>query len=501
MSNIIINDVNPYDQYLASAGQTIFTYSFPIFEETDLGVYLTPVGFPPDDANQKLIVNTDYTITDVGAEAGGTIVLTVPATLNDRITIRREMLYNRTQNYANFTDFNVEVFNRDFNRLWMMGQENRMMIEKFLAKYQNSILFDDANLKLPGLAEGQIWKMVSGGIASVTPIEEPDITTLRSELANDQPGTDGARLIGFYDAVLGGITVHDALINAKVGLYGVDTGAANAYAVTLSPAPTTYATIGGLPVQVSISNNNTGASTLNVNGLGVKNIIMAYQGAMVALPPDSLISGMMAQFVYDPVADNVKLMNPDRLADFKTGWVLYTYEQDGAIPSGWIPLDDGTIGNAASGATTRANADTQALYTLLWDNVSSPSGDTYCQIIGGIGASALADFTANKALTLPYHKGRVIGRYGTATGVAAWSPIIGQSQGEPIHTLIEAEMPSHTHGTSPGSSVVIDGATAGSLTFGPGALKDSGLVILATGSDQPHNNVQPSTFANAMIKL
>ena len=52
--------------------------------------------------------------------------------------------------------------------------------------------------------------------------------------------------------------------------YGVDTGSANAYAVTLNPVPINL--IDGMGVIVKIANANTGASTLNVNSLGAKTI-------------------------------------------------------------------------------------------------------------------------------------------------------------------------------------------------------------------------------------
>lgn len=50
----------------------------------------------------------------------------------------------------------------------------------------------------------------------------------------------------------------------------VDTGAADAYVITLAPVPDSYSTF--MELWFSTSNTNTGASTINVNGLGVKNI-------------------------------------------------------------------------------------------------------------------------------------------------------------------------------------------------------------------------------------
>ncbi|MCX8045262.1 MAG: tail fiber protein [Anoxybacillus gonensis] len=52
--------------------------------------------------------------------------------------------------------------------------------------------------------------------------------------------------------------------------YGVATGSANAYSVTLNPAPTQY--VEGMAIAVKINVDNTGPSTINVNGLGAKAI-------------------------------------------------------------------------------------------------------------------------------------------------------------------------------------------------------------------------------------
>lgn len=79
--------------------------------------------------------------------------------------------------------------------------------------------------------------------------------------------------------------------------------------------------------------------------------------------------------------------------------------------SGWVLMNDGTIGNGSSGGTTRANADTEALFTLLWNNIS----DTWCAVSSGRGGSAASDFSANKTIRLPKAIGRALAGYGTGT--------------------------------------------------------------------------------------
>jgi hypothetical protein len=72
--------------------------------------------------------------------------------------------------------------------------------------------------------------------------------------------------------------------------------------------------------------------------------------------------------------------------------------------TGWVRLNGKTIGSATSGASERANADTQNLYTILWNSCA----DAQCPVSGGRGASASADFTNNKTITLPDARSRAI---------------------------------------------------------------------------------------------
>lgn len=95
-----------------------------------------------------------------------------------------------------------------------------------------------------------------------------------------------------------------------------------------------------------------------------------------------------------------------------------------AAKSGWVKLDDGTIGDASSGATTRANADTEELFTLLWGQVP----DTWCPVSGGRGASAAADFSAHKTLTLFKTLGRAIACAGSGAGLTP--RVVGENLGK-----------------------------------------------------------------------
>lgn len=99
-------------EYSATAGQTIFTFSFKIFQTSDVEVYLTPAGSTPDDTTDILIETTDYTVT-IDGDNGGTVTLITGATLNDAVTIVRELPNTRSTEYQELGDLYANTLNQD----------------------------------------------------------------------------------------------------------------------------------------------------------------------------------------------------------------------------------------------------------------------------------------------------------------------------------------------------------------------------------------------------
>lgn len=178
----------------------------------------------------------------------------------------------------------------------------------------------------------------------------------------------------------------------------------------------------------------------------------------------------------------------------RTGQVVLGF--DGAAPLGFVPMDDGTIGNPSSGATTRANFDTFPLYNLLYNNVI----DTWAPVSGGRTADPVADYDANKTLTLTRTLGRALAAAGAGAGLT--SRALGEFLGEEDHQLTIAEMPAHDH---PGSTVAGTSGGAGAITeLSQDTLTNliaAALNIALQGGDVAHNTMQPTAFMNTYIKL
>ena len=190
--------------------------------------------------------------------------------------------------------------------------------------------------------------------------------------------------------------------------------------------------------------------------------------------------------------------------DWVTGDVKQTIAT--VAPVGWVMMNDGTIGSASSGATVHS-ATTQALFTLLFNNIS----DANCPLLTSVGGattrgalgSAASAWAANCRMTLPLALGRAFAGAGTGAGLTTHA--LGSAVGEETHALLVTEMPAHTHayhdplngGGSAQSGGGQGGNSATASTGGAGSTSSggSGAAVVA------HNTIQPTTYLNVMIKL
>lgn len=102
-------------------------------------------------------------------------------------------------------------------------------------------------------------------------------------------------------AVTGAVSLATPLTN-----YGVDAGSTDTYAATITPAPSAYVT-GALYV-LKAATANTGAASVNFNGLGAKTIVKA---TSTTLSNNDIVANMLCLLVYD--GTNMVLLNPRAL--------------------------------------------------------------------------------------------------------------------------------------------------------------------------------------------
>jgi hypothetical protein len=180
-----LNAGDARDEYTSGAGQSVFNYTFKIYDSTDLDVYVTPAGQECTDSD----LTTSYTVTGVGAEAGGTITLTTPAGEGDLVTIVSSIPTDRTTDYQNNGDFRPDTVNADFDRVVSLVKQiqdiaNRSL--QFLPCLQGAT---SLSLPQPIAGESLRWKSDLTGLENFTlpdndlGVITEDVTIVNGQLA------------------------------------------------------------------------------------------------------------------------------------------------------------------------------------------------------------------------------------------------------------------------------------------------------------------------------
>jgi hypothetical protein len=153
-------------------------------------------------------------------------------------------------------------------------------------------------------------------------------------------------------------------------------------------------------------------------------------------------------------------------------------------------MNDTTIGNTSSGATTQGGYTFQ-LFKTLWDGVSN----TWAHIQDSAGtpttrgATAVADFLANKRLPLPFSLGRAMANLGGGA-------VLGQNAGASTVPITGANLPPGT----PFNTSAASGSIA--VTGGSGHnVPANDFFAYSQGSGTQLSIVPPTTYFNVFIKL
>ena len=169
-----------------------------------------------------------------------------------------------------------------------------------------------------------------------------------------------------------------------------------------------------------------------------------------------------------------------------TNWVETTIA---AMAAGAASGDTLPIGSIVPYGSSTAPAN-----WLVCDG-SAVSRTTYADLFAVIGTS-YGSGDGSTTFNLPNLKGKVPVGYNSSE---TEFDTMGETGGEKKHTLTIQEMPSHKHNINyapPSSS----GGQGNAYVYGTKE-DDNNAMILATGGDQPHNNLQPYQVVCYIIKV
>lgn len=114
MTNLVINDVRPR-AYLEQSeeGNKRFDFAFPILSAADLRITV-------DDGE---INASSVTVNGVGQSEGGYILLDTAPDVGTKVTIWRDMAFERTTDFVEDGDFRASAINEELDRMAMLLQQ------------------------------------------------------------------------------------------------------------------------------------------------------------------------------------------------------------------------------------------------------------------------------------------------------------------------------------------------------------------------------------------
>jgi hypothetical protein len=183
---ITISDTEPRVQYTATAGQTSFSVPFEFFTNADIKVFngtsqLT-YNASPSSASQ-------YSVSGAGVSGGGTITLGGSgATLNDVITIYRDLAIARSTDFPTSGAFQINSLNDELDKIIAMCQQLERDL-KFSPKAAATTA-NTYNITFPNLAANKVLSVNSAGNGLEFAQDITDITTIAA-IASDVTTVSG----------------------------------------------------------------------------------------------------------------------------------------------------------------------------------------------------------------------------------------------------------------------------------------------------------------------
>ena len=120
-THIKINNVTPRVQYTGNGSTTSFPYSFAIFDESDMVVY---VG--------DNIITTGYTVTGAGQTEGGNVVFATAPADGTKITLLRDVPIERITDFQEGGTFRPKNINDEFDRQTAFMQQVQEKVDRTL---------------------------------------------------------------------------------------------------------------------------------------------------------------------------------------------------------------------------------------------------------------------------------------------------------------------------------------------------------------------------------
>jgi Pectate lyase superfamily protein len=165
---------------------TVFPFQFKILSVGDLAVFVAGV---------LKILNVDYTVSGVGADAGGSVTFTTPLAGGASVSIVRSMRRERLTDYQNQGDFLSGTVNPDFDRAIQLLRDMDAQVGRSIRTPADEVATIPT---LPSKADrNDKYIAFDANGQPIASVGTGNDTALRTDLAVTTLGNEGGLLVGF----------------------------------------------------------------------------------------------------------------------------------------------------------------------------------------------------------------------------------------------------------------------------------------------------------------
>ena len=309
--------------YLGDGATTDFATEFRFLQNQDLKVIVTVTA---TGAESEKVLNTDYTVTGAGLDAGGTVAMIVAPSTGEKISILRNVSITQETDYVENDPFPAESHERALDKLTMIVQQQQDDIDRSLKLQESEV---SSGLTVPSPDEGKFLQWDADGNLKNTDIAGQGsiaITDFGRDLVVTTDASEARTLLD--------VNSTEEILSAT-DPFSIATGSVDALIVDYTPDLDT--TIDGRQFRVRTLGPNTATSpTIQIDGASAKTITK--NGG---LPLQAGNMPIEAVFRRNTINDRVELLNPVQVKEsFKSSEQTIT-------SGGLLTLNHGLSGEPA----------------------------------------------------------------------------------------------------------------------------------------------------------
>jgi parallel beta-helix repeat protein len=158
----VSSEVNRSD-FAGNGSTTNFATGFRFLQNADIKVILTVTATGVETAQ---VLDTDYTLTGAGLDAGGTVVMTVAPATGTTLTIKRDIALTQLTDYVENDPFPAESHEEALDKVTMLVQQQQEELDRSLKLSESQ---QSSGLQIPAPVEDSLLRWdANGDLINVT---------------------------------------------------------------------------------------------------------------------------------------------------------------------------------------------------------------------------------------------------------------------------------------------------------------------------------------------